>query len=150
VAEQEAILRRAKSTQPSAPATDANDIPLPNEYQDGTPAEPPYSLTASLAGSVRAELESILERFDCADQALHRAQVQGDQGAAEQAETERREVIGERRAAGLALADLLLLLLRQAREYRADALTLHLTEALRSELEPLAEDVAGLMDRRRA
>jgi hypothetical protein len=92
-----------------------------------------------MIGTVRAELQAILERFDEADRRMCRAQVLGDRAAADVAEDERREAMGDRYAAGLALADLWLLLTRHALEYRADAARQLLADVLGEEFDAIAE-----------
>jgi hypothetical protein len=94
---------------------------------------------------VRADLAKIGERFAAADSRAKRAARIPDREAAE---AERREAEGEFWAAGLDLADLLLLLLRYALQHRPDALRMYLAEALRSELEPIVESLAKLESRK--
>ncbi len=101
---------------------------------------------------VRAELARIAERFGDADRRAKAAGVAVAFGAGtvaerEAAEAERQDAAGDFWAASSDLADLLLLL-RYALAHQPDALRLYLAEALRPELGPLAEAVAGLEARR--
>jgi hypothetical protein len=93
---------------------------------------------------LRADLQRLAEKFHAAGDAAHRAAVALDLGARNDAEDLRLDLQGEYHAATNELADLLLMLLRHALDHRPEALTLYLAEALRPELEPLAEAVAGL------
>ena len=61
----------------------------------------------------------------------------------ESALAERDEAVGQFWAAGVGLADLLLLLFRYTLRHRPDALQALLTEAMRAELEPLARAALG-------
>lgn len=94
---------------------------------------------------LRVDLIAIAERFDRADQLARRAQTQADREAAEAL---RRDAAGQLWASQLDLADLFLLLLRQALQHRRAALASYLTEALQDELEPIAATVARLEDQR--
>jgi hypothetical protein len=94
------------------------------------PAGASAAQLARAASLVQAELTRIAERFAAASSAAWRATVAEDTGQRDAAEGERQEAAGEFFAAGLALADLLLLLLRQAAEHRAPALCLHLLKLL--------------------
>jgi hypothetical protein len=98
--------------------------------------------------NIRGELAGILERFDEADKRLRRAAAHEAAKDIEAAEMERLKALGDRYAAGLALADLFLLLLRQVQTYRPDAMQLYLGELLRPHLEPFADAVVGLEVRR--
>lgn len=97
---------------------------------------------------LRAELARIAEGFAAADRRAFTAGVYDRQGHREAAEAERAEAAGNFWAAEADLADLLLLLLRAAARHQPDALRLRLGQALRTELEPLAEAVARLEARR--
>jgi hypothetical protein len=83
-----------------------------------------------------------------ADAALKRAQVYDDAGAREEAEAARMEARGDFWQAGQDLTDLLLLLFRYALRHDRDTLRLVLVEALREELEPIADAIARLEARR--
>jgi hypothetical protein len=91
--------------------------------------------------SVRGEVLAIAERFEAADKAHRLARTDPDR---ELAEAKRRDANGQFWAAAEQLADLHLLMLRQALAHRADALRQYLAELLRPELEPLAEALARL------
>jgi hypothetical protein len=105
----------------------------------------PVSRCRETQSIVRKELSRIADKFGQADARARRAQTIEDYEAAE---AERCEIAGEFWAAESELADLCLLLLRLALRHQPDALCLYLAEALRTELEPLAESLAKLEARR--
>jgi hypothetical protein len=98
----------------------------------------PHSGATSL---IRAELARIGGRFDAADRRAKQASTIEDR---EVAEEERREAAGDFWAAEADLADFLLLLLRVALRHQPDALTRYLVQALRPELESLADVLARM------
>ena len=103
---------------------------------------PPADATPGNAGSVVwAELARLLERLDAAHRACRAATGLPDREAAEAV---RREAAGELWYFRQGLADLALLLIRHALEYRREALCASLAEALRPELDLLAESIAKL------
>jgi hypothetical protein len=112
----------------------------PSKVQSNCPAEQ----AASVRSLVRAELARIGERFDAADRRAHQAAVRGNTVDRAAAEAERDEAAGDFWSASMELADLCLLLLRYATDYRPEALQQYLAKALRAELEPLAEAIAKL------
>lgn len=102
--------------------------------------------TAVILSAVRAELDRIADQFDRADR--RRAKAAATIADREAAEAEQQEAAGIYWSAGESLTQLLLLMLRFAIEHEPDLLRERLVEALRPELEPLAEDIARLEDRR--
>lgn len=97
---------------------------------------------------LRADLHAITARYAAAEQALHRAQVLGQAGAAEEAEEDRREAMGDYYAAGRAIADLGLLLLRMMHRYRPAETTALVRELLAAELGELADAITRMEGRR--
>jgi hypothetical protein len=101
---------------------------------------------APKALSVRDELTAILAKFDAADRAMRRAAAHDRFEGLAAAEMDRLAALGDRRAAGEALADLYLLLLRQARQYRPTELQTHLRTLLDPHLNPLADTIARMLE----
>jgi hypothetical protein len=91
------------------------------------------------------ELSRIAERFEAVDQRAKRATTIQDREAAER---ERLEAAGDYAAAEMAMADLLLMLVRLALRHQPDALAQYLARALRCELEPIADAIIRLESRR--
>jgi hypothetical protein len=96
----------------------------------------------------RADLSRIAERYKAAERAAFTAGIYNRQGDREAAEAESQAAAAEFWAAESELADLLLMLLRLALRHQPDALRDYLTEALRPELEALADGIAELEGRR--
>lgn len=94
---------------------------------------------ARVHAGLREDLVAIAERFRAADQQLLRALVFAEAHNREQAETARWEAMGDYQATGEAIADLFLLLLRMALEYRPEAVQAHLTEVVRALSAPGAQ-----------
>jgi hypothetical protein len=87
------------------------------------------------------EIRRIVARWEAADRRAKKAATIQDREAAE---AERRDAEGERLAAGLAVADLLLLLFRHGLRYRPEQLGLYVAEAMRPEIKPQADAIAAL------
>ena len=101
-------------------------------------------MTPERQSLIRAELARLGEQFESADRRAKRATTIADR---ELAEADRQDAQGEFFAAGQELADLLLLLLRYGLRHRREALCSYLVEAMRDELEPIAETIARLENR---
>jgi hypothetical protein len=95
--------------------------------------------------TVWAELTALAERAEAAARQARAALAIPDRAAAEFA---RDEAAGEFWAFRRGLGDLFVLLLRYGLEYHPDALAAYLSDALASELGPLAEAVVRLEGRR--
>jgi hypothetical protein len=115
---------------------------LPSTGQNGKPAPPVDDLggNGGCRSLLRADLVRIGERFAAAQRRQARAATAADQEAAE---AERDAIAGEFFAAATALANLCLLLLRYASEYRPEALRVYLVAALRPEFDEIARLLAG-------
>jgi hypothetical protein len=94
---------------------------------------------------MRAELVQIAERFEAADRRAKRAATLEEREAAG---LERQEAAGDFWAAEWDLTELLLLLIRLALRHQPDVLAQYLREALREELEALADAVIKMEARR--
>jgi hypothetical protein len=110
--------------QSSTDVKDSSSGPIPDAY-----------------ATLRGELAGILERFAAADERLRRSATIADREAAEAA---RREAVGEHYGVTRDVADLFLLLLRQALQHRAEALRNYLVKLLAPELDPMAEAIYRL------
>ena len=95
--------------------------------------------------TIREDLRVLCERAVAAERRLHVAQVRD--GDREAAEDERRAALGEHFAAGQAIADLGLLVVRHALAYRQEALAAYLADALRPELQAIADAITRLEGR---
>jgi hypothetical protein len=127
----------------SAPGKSDNGHAAPEASQSGRHApHAPHSLTA--ADTIRANIDAAASRFLAADAAVRRAEVLGDDAARVEALAARTLALGEFCLAGRDVADLAVLLLRYAFEFDRDTLRLILVEALRPELEPIADAIARL------
>jgi hypothetical protein len=94
---------------------------------------------------LRADLDAIAERYEAADRRAKLAATIPDREAAED---ERRGAAADFWLAETDLADLLLMLLRLTLRHQPDALRHYLAEALRPEIEPLANAFARMEARR--
>lgn len=108
-------------------------------------------LQERITSAIGDELARIRERFEQADRRLLRAGTYGDAAGKVQAEADRQEALGDHFAAAMQLADLGLLLLRYAAEYRPNELRLYLTDVIRESLAPdlqaMAEAITRLEER---
>jgi hypothetical protein len=98
-------------------------------------------LSTRSASAVRAYLGQITERFEAAHRRALQAQAIKDYEAAE---AERREIAGDFWLAEEELAQFGLMLVRLAFQHHPNTLRLWLTEALRPELEEIADAQANL------
>ncbi len=125
-------------------------------HADATPAVPPLPAAAhrgAAQSAVRAELARIAGRFEDADRRARAARAAAACGgqvpqSAAAAEAERDGAAAEFWAAGEDLAQLLLLLLRYAAKHQPQALTAALAEALKPELDGLADAIVKVEARR--
>jgi hypothetical protein len=92
------------------------------------------------------DLRAVLQRFEDAQRKRRLADL--TEAEVQAHEWELTEAGGEELAAGLWLADLLLLLLRYARRHRSEALAAALADVLAPDLDHLAEAIARLEGRR--
>jgi hypothetical protein len=101
---------------------------------------------------VRQEIQRIAERFEQAERRVKEvrriAATKPDEETCKDALAELDDALGEFRASGEELADLLLLGFRYARDYRPDALRQIMVDALRPELEAITDALARLEARR--
>jgi hypothetical protein len=100
------------------------------------PNDPPRPTWTDLLG-----LSAVADRFEAAHNRYLRAQTVAD---AEAAEHERRDIAGEFWRAGSDRGELFLLLLRYAVRHQPEALAALLAQALRRELDQLADAVVAL------
>jgi len=103
-------------------------------------------MTQGTRSPLRAEIDAIAARYEAANRRAKLAATIPDRAAAE---WERLEAAGDFTAAEMDLADLLLMLLRLALRHQPAALTQYLSQALRNELQPLADAILELEASRR-
>jgi hypothetical protein len=101
----------------------------------GPPTCPACVVEARARSALARELQRIADRFERADRLSRRAESFGDWA---DAVGDREEAAGEFRAAGVALADLGLLLFRYMLRHRAEEVRGYLYDALRPEFEAVA------------
>jgi hypothetical protein len=157
LAKQREILAALRQAEAQAPARTAEPHPMTAEellaldaarrqrQAEQTPATAPErvdELDAPDSKSIlRAELVRFCERAVAAERRAQRATTIADREAAE---WERLEAAGDFWKLETELADLFLMLFRFALRHQREALTAYLANALRPELEPLADLLAKL------